>query len=632
MRTRLHPLTHRRSKPGIGRRTVALATLAFAACVSTAFAQTPLVKDDFTDPKLTGWIQITPFGVPSNINQRFVISANCGPLQTNNPLATHFAFGHPILTPITLTNNWTLEERADLVSANQNEVWGSAHFLWNNRGGAGYVFWKDQDELALNKFWNGTDSMAWFFYEQRSLKNQNVTLVLSLTRRDSNLVIDARVLDKDNADAVLFERTVTDTPQADPVLPNRSVKGVPGVNDETGEAWRLVSGPGYVEVTLDWTNPNRAPDGLAQITYDNVEVRLYESPRPNVVAWGGLSYGSATVPSSLTSAVAVAAGGASSLALRSDGTVVSWGSLAPEFAVEFPSDLSNVVAIAAGSAPIDISPLGCHALALRADGTVLEWPLDNVPPGLTNLVAVAPGFGHCLALRADGTVAAWGENWDGQTNVPSGLTNAVAVAAGWRHSLALRADGTVVVWGAVTNVPVGLSNVVAVAAGSQHSLALRADGTVAAWGWLGSWSYYGATNVPTGLMNVVAVASGDYYCLALRADGTVVAWPPDMPGTYVPSGLKNVVAIAGGFYQGLALIGDGPPVIQAPLSRPTVSTDGFTVSLPTQSGRVYALEHKNSLADTAWTPLPLVAGTGHERTLADPTATGKQRFYRVRRW
>jgi hypothetical protein len=100
----------------------------------------------------------------------------------------------------------------------------------------------------------------------------------------------------------------------------------------------------------------------------------------------------------------------------------------------------------------------------------------------------------------------------------------------------------------------------------------------------------------------------------------------------VPSGLSNVVAIGAGYDYSLALLGDSPPVLKMPLTDPTWSADGFTLSLPTQSGRVYALEYTDSLADVAWTPLPLVAGTGGERTLTDPTATGAQRFYRVRRW
>lgn len=279
------------------------------------------------------------------------------------------------------------------------------------------------------------------------------------------------------------------------------------------------------------------------------------------------------------------------------------GELWSALAATFPSDLTNVVAIAATSTAIDISLLGCHFLALRADGTVIRWdssslpPKTDVPPGLTHVVAVAPGAGHCLALRADGTVVAWGNP-------------------------------------ARTDLPAGLSSVVAVAAGFAHSLALCADGRIVAWGGSGSWHpEYGGTNVPPSLTNAVTVAAGLYHGLALRADGTVVAWPPDMPATGVPSGLTNVVAIAGGVYQGVALIADGPPTLQARLNHPTMAADGFAVSVPTQSGRVYRLDYKHSLADTDWTPLPLVAGTGHERMLTDPAADGSsQRFYRVRRW
>ncbi|MCW5553604.1 MAG: hypothetical protein KIS67_15770 [Verrucomicrobiae bacterium] len=504
MRTLFHRLAHRRSKPGIGRKTIALATLALAACVSTTLAQTLLFQDDLSDPGLSGWVQLGVPGVFSNSNQQALISANCGPLQTNNPFATHFAWGHAIPMPPELTNNWTLEGCIDLVRANQNDAWASVHFLWSPLGNSGYAFLVDEDEAALLKFWNGTGSVAWFFHEPREIKNQNVTLVLSVTRRDANLVINTRVLDKDNANAVVFDSTVIDTPEADPTLPSRSVKGTPSVNDRVGEPWRMVSGTGQIEVTLDWTDPTSGPTGPAQVVYDNVEVWLYESPRPNVVAWGGRSYGSATVPSSLTNAVAVAAGGVTSLALRSDGTVARWGGIFggwlgewwTEMAATFPSDLTNVVAIAASTTAISgPSPVACHFLALRADGTVVRWDSSSLPPktdvplGLTDVVAVAPGAAHCLALRADGTVVAWGENWAGQTDVPSGLTNAVAVAAGWSHSLALRADGTVVAWGNPDqiNVPAGLSNVAAVAAGFAHSLALRADGRIIAWGGSGSW-------------------------------------------------------------------------------------------------------------------------------------------------
>jgi len=80
------------------------------------------------------------------------------------------------------------------------------------------------------------------------------------------------------------------------------------------------------------------------------------------------------------------------------------------------------------------------------------------------------------------------------------------------------------------------------------------------------------------------------------------------------------------------LLGDAPPILQVPLVDSTFAGNGFSTRLLTQSGRVYALEYKDSFTDTSWTALPLVAGNGGMKVLTDPTATNSQRFYRVRRW
>ena len=88
-----------------------------------------------------------------------------------------------------------------------------------------------------------------------------------------------------------------------------------------------------------------------------------------------------------------------------------------------------------------------------------DFGQTNVPPGLSNVVAIAGGGYHSLALQSNGTVVAWGYNSYGQTTVPPGLSNVVAIAAGGWHSLALQSNGTVVAWGdnasGQTNVPPG---------------------------------------------------------------------------------------------------------------------------------------------------------------------------------
>jgi len=68
------------------------------------------------------------------------------------------------------------------------------------------------------------------------------------------------------------------------------------------------------------------------------------------------------------------------------------------------------------------------------------------------------------------------------------------------------------------------------------------------------------------------------------------------------------ISAKGGPGDGLALIGDGPPQPRTLLADPRRNGASFSVSLPSVSGRVYALEFKDSLADPNWAALPLLAG------------------------
>lgn len=263
---------------------LALITLALAAGVSTAFAQTNWLSDDFPDPALIGWTTGGFQGTLTNINQQLVISENFfGPAQTNDPNATHVPAGHALPNAGPLPDQQTLEVRVDLVSASQNDVCASIGLNWAAPAlGSGYYLFKDEDEIGLMKFYNGATSYAWFFDTNQPIKNQNVTFVLAFTRDGSNVKIASRVLDKDNANAVLFERTVTDTPQADPVLPNRAVGGFISMADPPGTSWPVVMAPAYVMLTMSWVDPLQAPQHPAQVIFDNLGVWQYQTPQLNI--------------------------------------------------------------------------------------------------------------------------------------------------------------------------------------------------------------------------------------------------------------------------------------------------------------------------------------------------------------
>jgi alpha-tubulin suppressor-like RCC1 family protein len=231
-------------------------------------------------------------------------------------------------------------------------------------------------------------------------------------------------------------------------------------------------------------------------------------------------------------------------------------------------------------------------LALRSDGSVMSWgynysgelgngntdrdPVPKPVPGVSNAIAVAAGSAHALVLLADGTVLAWGENNFGQLGLASatgpeicntsncakrpqavpGAINAIAISAGTYGSYALLSDGTVLAWGAdaagqtgtggastnpcdCTPSPVtvpGIDSAVAISGGQYGAAALLADGTVRAWGRnvigeLGTGSTTPSAGCsclppvsPAGLSGVRQISQGGAHSLALLGNGLAQGW------------------------------------------------------------------------------------------------------------
>lgn len=285
----------------------------------------------------------------------------------------------------------------------------------------------------------------------------------------------------------------------------------------------------------------------------------------------------------LSNTVAVSAGSGYSLAIRRDGTVVGWGGnglggLSLGYETTYPEATNGVVKVKGQTLSNVVSIVASRefSLALKKDGTIVTWGKNYVPVGLTNILAIAAEWGCSWALKSDGTVVGWASEPSrhdyGQLLTISSLSNVVAIAVGpggySTRGVALRSDGTVGIWGGESiykdaTSPANLSNVVAIAAGDGHTLALKNDGTIMGWGFnkVGQATGIPTTNSPNYaagpvtigghiLSNVVSIAAGRGYSLALKKDGSVIAWGRrmvnDLYPVTVPSGLSNVVAIAAG--------------------------------------------------------------------------------------
>lgn len=295
------------------------------------------------------------------------------------------------------------------------------------------------------------------------------------------------------------------------------------------------------------------------------------------------------------------------------GSVVVWGYdfMAP---TNIPPGLTNVIAVSAGFG---------QCLALRDDGTVVGWGsnmggLTNVPPDLTNVIAIAMGLSNSMALKADGTVAVWGYNNFGPVFVPPGLTNIVAIASGCGESLVLRDDGTLLSWGREPGFTAVQSNVVAtsqsISVGSTHGLALRRDGTIHAWGDNGA----GQCEVPGDLKNVVAVTAGEGYSLALQADGTVVGWGNYLPWYVAPTNVAAISSAGGSHY---ALKADG--TIEAWGSMPMEPPAGLTNVLAVSAGQFHAVAAVGDGPPVLAAPVTDLQKDGDALALSLPTQSGR---------
>ena len=220
----------------------------------------------------------------------------------------------------------------------------------------------------------------------------------------------------------------------------------------------------------------------------------------------------------------------------------------PPFAGSLALPFSSGTALAQTTTIPMVAAGGAHTVGLKSDGTVVavgdnEYGQSNVG-NWTGITQVAAGYYQTLGLKSDGTVVAVGLNNYGQCNVGS-WTGITQVAAGAFYTVGLKSDGTVL---AVGRNDVGQCNVSSwtgitqVAAQAFQTVGLKSNATVLAVG----DNYYGQCNVGS-WTGITQVASGYFQTLGLKSDGTVVAVGSNGYGQCNVGSWTGITQVAAGY-------------------------------------------------------------------------------------
>jgi len=175
----------------------------------------------------------------------------------------------------------------------------------------------------------------------------------------------------------------------------------------------------------------------------------------------------------------VACGNSHTAAIKTDGTLWTWGfniygQLGDNTTTSKSSPVQTVVG---GTNWRQVASGAIYTAAIKTDGTLWSWgynlygqlgdntsvnkssPVQTIAGG-TNWRQVASGSSHTSAIKTDGTLWTWGYNTNGQLG-----------------------DNTTASKGSPVQTVVGGTNWRQVACGTDHTAAIKTDGTLWSWGY-----------------------------------------------------------------------------------------------------------------------------------------------------
>jgi alpha-tubulin suppressor-like RCC1 family protein len=217
-------------------------------------------------------------------------------------------------------------------------------------------------------------------------------------------------------------------------------------------------------------------------------------------SWGDNTYGQlgdatnkaqnkpVQVKGNIASVKSIASGAYHTLAIDQDGVVWAWGdNYFGELGYGYDQNRLNTP-IMATSSNWHITQIAAgfdFSLALKDDGTVLTWGLIDSDPsalynavtsrtqdehkfpvlvlGLEHVTQITAGYSHAVALKNDGSVYTWGDNTSGQLGVGTGYDGKT-----WNQTYPDHVNG--------------LPEIAGIGAGSNFTFAIGKDDSLWAWG------------------------------------------------------------------------------------------------------------------------------------------------------
>lgn len=225
----------------------------------------------------------------------------------------------------------------------------------------------------------------------------------------------------------------------------------------------------------------------------------------------------------------VVPGIAHTVAIKADGTLWTWGNnVCGALGDSSTTNRSSPGTTTGGGTNwCQASAGNCTSSAIKTDGTLWTWGFNsfgqlgestvnprsspgNVTGGGSNWCYVQNGTASTIALKTDGTLWTWGCNTNSElgsgdtvsrsspAQIAGGGTTWSQISTGGYHSLAIKSDGTLWVWGFNGNNQLGDGSAFnrsspittayggttwcKISTGRRHSIGVKTDGTLWTWG------------------------------------------------------------------------------------------------------------------------------------------------------